>query len=464
VALTGCGDDAVVYETWPCEPGDLAEVSFDPAVLVCVQLDMVPEDFEELGNQYRFGDSAEDQFPGVLGHVYASCTEPFPDPYTWFSGDVVVDGLQADDVGVRKKGFIGSVLEGSDVRPSLKIKTDEFQPDQTLAGTERVTLNNNLTDRSRVRSCLAYSVFVDAGHPAPRCNLANVMVNGDSLGAYTHVEAIKKDFLRQWFTSADGSLYEATLADFTDAHLADGLGRWEAKTGDTETSTVLLQGVADALKATDDELEQALDAVMDLDLAIEFWALETLLGHSDGHASNTNNTYVYFDPDDDDRAVFIPWGPDGAFVGDAPITYQTSEFARRLSRHAELNGRYLDALQGLLDQVWDEGVLQARIDQLVAHVDVTEQTVDGHASAIENLRSWIDGRRVVIEDFIAQGGEAGAEEPLGCNGGLNLEEFADLAGVMVLFSHSCTAAPGPATGLWALALLLALARQRRVTE
>jgi len=461
VALLSCdGSSDEPRPTWPCEPGQRSEVSFDPEHMLCVRLEMAPEDFVALSEQFRFGDDAEDQFPGVLGHAASSCTEPFPDPYEYFPADVVVDGLEATEVGVRKKGFVGSVLNGSVERPSLKVKTDHYVEDQTLAGTERLTLNNNLTDESRMRTCLVYSVFEDAGYPAPRCNLANVMVNGESLGAYTHVEAVKKDFLRWAFDNDDGSLYEATLADFTDTHLAEGLGRWEAKTDDTETSPVLLQGVADALAVDDEDLEAALEEVLDLEMFLTFWALETLVAHGDGYASNTNNTYVYFDPDRDDRAVLLPWGPDDAFRGEEPYGFVTSALARRLSRHPELSRRYLDALEALLLEVWDEDVLAGRIAVFTEHIGTAEQDLESQRAAAETLVGWVMGRRQVVERFIADGGQEGDEESSGCNGGLNLSEFAELAELMVVFSHSCSATPGRSEAAWVLAALILALRRR----
>ena len=53
------------------------------------------------------------------------------------------------------------------------------------------------------------------------------MMNGVSLGAYTHVEDVKEEFLQREFGNADGSLYEITIVDFSLEHLQYGIGRWE---------------------------------------------------------------------------------------------------------------------------------------------------------------------------------------------------------------------------------------------
>ena len=47
----------------------------------------------------------------------------FDKPFTYFEADVVVDGVAFQRVGLRKKGFIGSL---STTRPSLKIKLNHL--------------------------------------------------------------------------------------------------------------------------------------------------------------------------------------------------------------------------------------------------------------------------------------------------------------------------------------------------
>ena len=101
---------------------------------------------------------------------------PGPTPFSYFRGDVTVNGTKLSSVGIRKKGFIGSL---DNVRPSLKIKLNHFDDGtRTLEGMDRLTLNNNRQDRSLASQYLSYHLFHQAGVPAPRCNLAVVTVNG----------------------------------------------------------------------------------------------------------------------------------------------------------------------------------------------------------------------------------------------------------------------------------------------
>lgn len=460
-ALLACGSGRDAAPA--CALSEATEVSFEADQAPCVHLTLPESDFEALSAQVRFEGEAEDQFTAVIEFGLESCTEPWPDPFTWFEADLQVDGLSAERVGLRKKGFVGSVMGAAETRPSLKVSLDEYVEDQVLADdTEQLTLNNNLTDLSRVRACTTLSVFADAGYPTPRCNVAGVAVNGVSLGAYAHVEPPKKRFLRRVFGDDSGSLYEITATDFTAQYLSDGLGRWQAKTSDTVPDASLLLGVTAALEAPDDELEAALDAVIDLDAYFTFWALETLVAHMDGYSSNANNTYVYFDPGRGGRAVFIPWGTDDA-MSSAELEFARGEIARRLSKNPMLYARYLDTLSALLDEVWDEDRLLDRVDTLSARAAELESFDADNEAITENLRAFIEGRRAEIEDFVAAGGAPGRDQATECTDLGPLDNFTILGELNGTYSHSCTTGPGraPWGGLLAVLALLG-ARARRV--
>ena len=148
---------------------------------------------------------------------------PGPTPFSYFRGDVTVNGTKLSSVGIRKKGFIGSL---DNVRPSLKIKLNHFDDGtRTLEGMDRLTLNNNRQDRSLASQYLSYHLFHQAGVPAPRCNLAVVTVNSENLGIYSHVEAVRTPFVDRHFGTTAGAVFEGTLTDF----FADRLERFDNK-------------------------------------------------------------------------------------------------------------------------------------------------------------------------------------------------------------------------------------------
>ncbi|MEZ4463885.1 MAG: CotH kinase family protein [bacterium] len=155
--------------------------------------------------------------------------QPFPDPFTWHSATVTIDGERFENVGVRKKGFLGSL---SDTRPSIKVHFEKYGETARFRSLERMTFNNNRQDNSQMHQCLAYQVFAAAGVPAPRCSLARVWVNGVSLGVYTHVESMKKAFVRRYFEDTSGPLFEGQFSDFR----AGWLGTFAQKINEDDRS------------------------------------------------------------------------------------------------------------------------------------------------------------------------------------------------------------------------------------
>ena len=392
----------------PCSPNvpdgvDPADgVSFDSNHVVCIKVTMDPHDFERLSKETRF-DGAGNGFE----QIWPDCSQPWPSAYNWYRADIEIDGVSLSEVGIRKKGFVGSQFSPV---PALKIKTDKYVKGQFLGDTERITLNNNGGIIPRMAACLTYEVFAAAGYPAPRCNMASVMVNGQPKGPYVHIEAIKKRFLRRAFGDNTGSLYEGTHTDFVEAWLP----RWECKTDDTDTSYAPLAGVTQALQKPDNELVDALSSVLNIDRYITFWALEVLVNHLDGYSADRNNFYVYFDPTDAGRAVFIPWGADKTFLGGFSLDgYLTADLPRRLSHIPTMATRMENELKRLLDEVWDETALLGSIDRYSTHVKSAQQD-DSYDTKVEALRTWVRNRPDQIRERLRAGLPVGMEKSLPC--------------------------------------------------
>ena len=376
---------------------------FDPDHLLEVEIEMASGDWEALRGQTR----------SVLDVLGGDClAEPFESPFTWFRADLTVDGEEYPQVGLRKKGFLGSL---SEEKPSLKVKLDEYVPGQEIRGLDKLTFNNSQQDPSYLRQCLAYDLFRAAGVAAPRCNFARVTLNGDDLGLFVHVESLDKEFLEENFDDPSGKLYEGTLSDFRPAFD----GTFELKTNDVEDDRAEIDGLIDALDQPDDSaLLTRLEPLVDLDSFNTFWAMEVLTRHWDGYASNTNNFYLYVDPATG-RFQFIPWGVDGAF-GPNPLlpdgssppisVFATGVLARRLYLHPQGQADYLARLRSLLDSVWDEEELSASIDR---YQEVIWPVVGGsaHTAEVDEVRSAIESQRGLIEDEL-DGGPVEWSDPL----------------------------------------------------
>ncbi|MBW2276207.1 MAG: CotH kinase family protein [Deltaproteobacteria bacterium] len=368
---------------------DESDKLFDPSEVIEIDIWLEPDDWDLIRHQER----------SILDIFGVGCLEePFASPYTYVRGTVEVDGVALSDVGVRKKGFLGSL---DDEKPSLKIKFDEYLNGQQLYGLDRLTLNNCKQDPSLVRQCIGYDLFRDADVPAPRCNFARVTVNGADLGIYAHVESVKKQFLRRHFDDDEGNLYEGTLSDFREGWT----GTFEKKTNKDDPGGDDIQALRAALEADDADLVGAIEPLVDLDRFYTFWAIEVLVGHWDGYTSNTNNYFVYHDPISD-QFHFMPWGIDAILVEGEEVppirsTFATGVLPWRLYRYSQTRDQYVSRLEELLDTVWDEESLHAEIDRMEA---LLSPYIDGTVSdSIDDVREFVSAQRGIIEDELSGG-------------------------------------------------------------
>ena len=381
ILAAGCGQDATATPvptpttaaTIAPTPTPDSDVDGDPSDayfaldrVLDIEIEIVPEDWDTLRHQTR-------TFEDLMAEIEEyGLSRPFANIYTWFSGTVTVYGETYSNIGVRKKGFLGSQ---SDTKPSLKLRFDKYVDDRSLGGViERMTLNNSIQDASMVNTCLTYQIFAAAGSPSARCNFATVTVNGKSLGLYVHAEEIKKPFLTRHFNSAEGNLYEGMVSDFT----PDFRGTLEKKTNEDADEWSDIDAVVAALQDPSDGGLEALAEAVDLDRFLSFWATEVLVGHWDGYAGDRNNYHLYREPDG--PFVFIPWGVDDTFhLKDDPNPFDNisnpppsvlalSAIPNRLYNNADWRLKYVVRLKELLDTAWNEDELLASVDQMAAIV------------------------------------------------------------------------------------------------
>ncbi|MEE3372300.1 MAG: CotH kinase family protein [Planctomycetota bacterium] len=360
-----------------------ADKLFDPAHLVNVEIELSRDDWNTLRHQTR-------ALALSLGKT------PAERPFRYFPGNVTVDGVLIRNVGIRKKGFLGSLSQS---RPSLKIKFGEFQQQQPIAGLDRLTLNNNRQDRSLASQYLCYRFFNETGTVACRCNHAKVTVNGEYLGIYSHVEAIKAPFLKARFGDTSGDLYEGTVADLW----PDSFQRFELKT--SQSSHAPLAQLADLLAQEQLDL-QAIGKLLDLPAFVKFWATESLLGFWDGYTNNQNNFFIYRSPANS-KLYFLPWGLDCAFTNGMPLppffirpksVYCRSLLANRLYRVPAIQQQYRETLLSLLQDHWQESKWNAEIDRLEAHLENhLHHSQRDFSRNLKRVRQFVAGRRKVIQ-------------------------------------------------------------------
>ncbi|MXY27255.1 hypothetical protein F4Y59_03710 [Candidatus Poribacteria bacterium] len=297
--------------------------------------------------------------------------KPMESPYTYVDASVSIDGVVFPEVGIRKKGFIGSL---SHTRPSLKIKLNHVDEDGGIEGLTNLTLNNNKQDTGLVSQFIGYALFNAIGSPAPRCAYAKVTVNGKDLGIYSHVETMRAPLLKRAFGNSDGPLYEGTVVDFYEG--------WENslehKRGDDTQGRAHIKALIDLL-ADPKTIEADIGQLVDLESFYKFWAAEGLVGFWDGYSGNKNNFFAYLNPDDN-KFYFIPWGMDSVFTklskidfmndAGAPISVKTQGLiAYKLYQSESGRQQYREVLTEILDKHWNTTELLARLDEVAVMVE-----------------------------------------------------------------------------------------------
>jgi spore coat protein CotH len=211
------------------------------------------------------------------------------------------------DIGVRIKG------EGSkrtlDEKAAFKLKFDEFVPKQSFHSLRRMTLNNMVEDPSFIAERMAFHFFRERKLPAPRCNSALVYVNGDYFGVYANVEAEDKTFLRRWFTSDAGNLYEEGQVDFTPGSETKFDLETNEEKNDRSDMIALIAAVSGAKAAT---YVADVGTQMDMTHWLSFTAAEAAVNQWDMYAYTVfypNNFRIYRDPASQ-KFVMLPWGMD----------------------------------------------------------------------------------------------------------------------------------------------------------
>ena len=341
LGLLGCDGDPNLPP--PAEP-DETDQFFDEAILHQVEITVAPEN---------------------LAGLEASIDTDIRVP-----ANIVYDQIPATAIGIRLKGFIGSVQEVSE-KPGFSIKLNEFVEGQKILGVKKFTLDNAVQDPSFMSAHVGYELWRRAGIPAQRTAYARVTLNGEYVGVYVVNESVTSDFLEKNFDDGAGNLYEGILfVDVTDVEEID------LDTNEDINNRADLIALRDAIENTpDDQFIQEVSNLVDLDAFLAYWAMELLTYHWDGYAEfpspfsnqccSPNNYYAYHEPTRN-KIIFMPHGIDQLFqdininvtAPPAPL----ASLATRLFNQPTIRQQLADKIRELLVTAWDAPILEARMD------------------------------------------------------------------------------------------------------
>lgn len=250
---------------------------------------------------------------GGLSEAELDELEVEPDEYVKGTFELTVDGVPKgpllEDVGIRRKGGLGSKRPIKTGKSGLKVRFDEFVKGQRFFGIKRLTLNNMVQDASMVHETLTYEIFHALGLPASRTGYAFVTLNGADYGLFLNLETLDEVSLPRWFETTQ-HLYEADATD-TDL-IPGGAGKFEVDEGDEEDIGDLEALIA-AVGDEAGDWSEGVSPFADLEQMTAQWAVERYVSHWDGYVGGggaflPHNYYLHSDA----AGVFqmMPWGTD----------------------------------------------------------------------------------------------------------------------------------------------------------
>ncbi|QEF96394.1 Inner spore coat protein H [Stieleria maiorica] len=217
---------------------------------------------------------------------------------------MLVDGKRYPNVGVHFRGAssYGHVPRGS--KRSFNISMDMADEDQRIDGYKTLNLLNCHGDPSMMSSVL-YSHIARQYIPAPKANFVHVVVNGESWGLYNSVQQFDKQFIAENFDGAKGTRWKVSGSPAGDGglrYLGDDLedykARFEMKSDDGKKQWLALIELCKTLNETPlDQLESALEPILDIDGTLKFLALDVVLANSDGYWTRASDYNLFRDKD-----------------------------------------------------------------------------------------------------------------------------------------------------------------------
>jgi hypothetical protein len=140
--------------------------------------------------------------------------------------------------------------------------------------------------------------------PAPKANFVRVVINGEDWGVYVSAQQFNKDFINDWFGTTKGARWKVPGSPQGRAGL-EYLGDdpapykrlYEIKTKDNPEVWADLIKLCRVLNQTPvDQLEKALEPLLDVDGVLKFLALENALVNNDGYWVRASDYSLYQDP------------------------------------------------------------------------------------------------------------------------------------------------------------------------
>lgn len=337
---------------------------YDPDLLPTFSLDIEASELQALNDERPLG--IENQHPATFR----------------YEGEV-------HSVMVRNRGQMTDCGEKLELAISFNLP----DPEHRFRGLRRINLDHGNCHVLRERLAFDFA-REQVGLKAKCVNNARLEINGEYYGLYSNIEHINKDFLKRNFDDPDGNLYKGSHKK---THEDD------PDTSDWEE----LRNVASV---------EEFEALMDLNEAVKFLAMEAVLPARDNYWCCDRNVYLYHHPTD--GWFFLPHDYDYSFPSAGseldPVLPARHEHVALVLDDPEWQQRYKEAVAEA-SAAYDPDGFDARIDRWWAQVKSSAlqdpflleerfQDLDEGEDPFVKEREWLRTRAACIEAWLASEG------------------------------------------------------------
>jgi len=295
VLAVACGDSGLAPSTSGTGSGTGAETEAGTETGFGSETDLALETIFSLDRLPRFDIRIDE---GAYAALLA-------EPKEWVSGTFEHDGVVYENVGVRLKGNHSFRPLGE--KASFKVKFNKFKGGARFLGLEALTFNSMVVDASMLREWISYRIFRELGVPAPRVGYSQIYLNGEEYGLYLTIEPYDDEFLERVYDDASGNLYESDKS----ADLDSSIDAWDQDEGEDE-SREDLKAFSELALEPGTAVFYGEEALVDMPRFLAFMAVETIVGHFDGHIGG-HNFFIYHEPTLD-LWSYQPWSLDQALA------------------------------------------------------------------------------------------------------------------------------------------------------
>ena len=233
---------------------------------------------------------------------------------------LTVDGKEYPNVGVSFRGASSFFMIPEGLKRSLNVSIDFMDSEQRLLGYKSLNLLNANGDAAMMSSAL-YSYLSSQKIATPKVNYVKVVINGESWGVYVSSQQFNKIFLEENYELGKGARWKVhgsprsvgSGLNYLGEDLEAYKAKYEIKSKDKKKSWKALAKLCRVLNETPaEELEEALDPILDIEGALWFLAVDVATSNSDGYWTRASDYNIFMQ--EDGKFHILPHDMNEAFL------------------------------------------------------------------------------------------------------------------------------------------------------